>query len=243
MRGRSDLRRETSRRTKAGPSIRHAARRCSYTPLTEAGLPGRRGLSTDGSTTRRCARLANLRAAHHGGESPCSPLDALLLQSPTGTANGRDAPAPAGRPEGKRDRASCRSTQEAAGYAERTNCGSPGGRDTRPTRLLQPWHFSDAVTRRRAIAFTRLKSGRWRCGTGPLARYRFAPRRRGITFGRRSARTPDAVATVEALVRSDYRRHPNQPRCGCVRRLVGHASRGHGHAVTVLPCDQQRYRL
>src|SRR5437763_16017333 len=38
--GGSDLRRETSRRTKAGPLLRRVARRPSYTPPTESGSPG-----------------------------------------------------------------------------------------------------------------------------------------------------------------------------------------------------------
>jgi hypothetical protein len=57
-------------------------------------------------------------------------------------------------------------------------------RPPRPARPLLPWHCSDAVTRRRAIAFTSRSLGDGGCGTGPLARYRLAPRRGEITFGR-----------------------------------------------------------
>jgi hypothetical protein len=50
----------------------------------------------------------------------------------------------------------------AAAYcAERTIRRWPAITTTHARRLAQSWHSSDAVTRRRTIAFTRQRSGRW----------------------------------------------------------------------------------
>jgi len=58
-------------------------------------------------------------------------------------------------------------------------------------------HCSDAVIRRRAIAFTMQKWGDGGCGTGPLARDRLAPRRREITSGREGGRPHRAAPDGE----------------------------------------------
>ncbi len=57
----ADLDQETSRGALAGPAIRRAARRRAYTPPTESGSSASTLRSADGSTTRRCARLATSR--------------------------------------------------------------------------------------------------------------------------------------------------------------------------------------
>jgi hypothetical protein len=49
--------------------------------------------------------------------------------------------------------------------------------------------------------------GDGRCGTGPLARYRLAPRRREITLGRQCAREFGDVGASEAIVRPRHVRH------------------------------------
>jgi hypothetical protein len=54
--------------------------------------------------------------------------------------------------------------------------------------LALAWHCSDAVTRRRAIAFTRQTSRRWRLRDRFVCSLRLAPRRHEITFGRQSNR-------------------------------------------------------
>ena len=63
------------------------------------------------------------------------------------------------------------------------------------------WIRGIAVTPSRdtGIAFTRQKSGRWRVRGRFAARYRLAPRRREITFGRRSARPPPTPQVLKAL--------------------------------------------
>src|SRR5437763_523214 len=60
-RGRSNVSRVTSHRRKAGPWIRRAARRLSYTPPTESGSSGPTVRKTDWSTTPRSAILATSR--------------------------------------------------------------------------------------------------------------------------------------------------------------------------------------
>jgi hypothetical protein len=73
---------------------------------------------------------------------------------------------------------------------------------THATRLPQPWHCSNAVTNRRVIAFMRQKSGGVGCGTGPLARYRLAPRRREIAFWSQSSSPLWHLPRAKALVDS-----------------------------------------
>ena len=70
------------------------------------------------------------------------------------------------------------------------------------TPLPQPWHSSDAVTRRRAIALTRRSRGDGGCRTAPLAGYRLAPRRREITFGRQSETSISSGENTDAIVRA-----------------------------------------
>jgi hypothetical protein len=101
-------------------------------------------------------------------------------------------------------------------------------------RRARSWHSSDAVTRRRAIALTRQSRGDGGCRTAPLARYRLAPRRREITFGRRSATPPrhcadrksnhqrDVVAPRRALLPSS--------RCPHTSDLKGASVRGRARA-------------
>ena len=73
------------------------------------------------------------------------------------------------------------------------------------TRRSRSWRSGDAVTTRRAIASTRQKSRRMTgAGPGPLARYRLAPCRREITFGRRSAR-PLGLRPADQCDRADRR--------------------------------------
>jgi hypothetical protein len=55
--------RQTSRGMEAGPQVGAGASGCTYPPPTESGASGRTVQSSDLSTTRWCARLANLRTA------------------------------------------------------------------------------------------------------------------------------------------------------------------------------------
>ena len=61
------------------------------------------------------------------------------------------------------------------------------------------------------------------CGTGPLARYRLAPRRREVAFGRYSDSAVKRVPNAEAIVRAGAAASPKRsPRCGMgdVQRVV-----------------------
>jgi hypothetical protein len=78
-------------------------------------------------------------------------------------------------------------------------------------------HCSDAVTRGRAIAFTRQKSGRWRCGTGPLARHRLAPLRREITFGRQRNSPMQSAGTAKAITQMTRAKYSGRDRLECHR--------------------------
>jgi hypothetical protein len=93
-------------------------------------------------------------------------------------------------------------------------------------RRAHSWHTHSAVTRRRAIALTRQSRGDGGCRTAPLARYRLAPRRREITFGRQSSHAKGDRSDAE----SD---RPDPRRLGIPR--LSYPSRRGQRATTASP--------
>jgi hypothetical protein len=100
-------------------------------------------------------------------------------------------------------------------------------RSSSPPRLLGPWHNSDTVTRRRAIAFTRQNSGQWQPRDRAACSPPVSTQSSETTFRRQCSRRRVTSGVVEAIVSSDPCPPFNEATPITDRGLLNHAWTSH----------------